>query len=582
MVTPGRPDLTYADLGRALDAIVARLANSGFGPGTRIGIVLPDGPELAVAILAVCSVATCAPFNAALDEEALVRLLVAMRINALIVPDVPHSTAVRAARRAGVALVTLRGSPWDPAGGLGLVAGPTRGGGSFAEPLGDDIALLMHTTGTTAAPKIVPLAQWRVAETVRHRVELSRIDGSDRCLVAMPLHSSAGIRRALAGLLTGGSIICPGTLPADATIELLESLAPTQYMAPPASHIALVEAFERRVPRPCHCLRAIWSGTTDLPDAVRSRMERVFGVPVIVAYGATESGSIAQAPYPPERAPAGSVGRATNIEIAIADEAGQLLGPEASGEIVVRGPEVFAGYENDHSANRAAFRDGWYRTGDAGRIDGDGFVYVSGRLTDVINRGGTKVSPAEVEAALVRHPQVIEAAAFAVSHPTLGQDVAAAVVLRDRVGESELRRFLRGELAAFKIPARIVEVAQLPRGDGGKVARNELAALVAASARRSGEPPIGRDEIEMARIFGDVLKVPEVGRRDNFFDLGGDSLNAMRVLIEVDAAFGVSVALEVLFDCPTVSEFAAAISDSAQRGATVPGPLTPGKIRRRG
>jgi acyl-CoA synthetase (AMP-forming)/AMP-acid ligase II/acyl carrier protein len=580
IVTPGKPALTYADLGRTLDTMAARLAGAGFGRGARIGIALPDGTGFALVLAAACSAATGAPLNPSLDEDALVRLLVAMRIDALVVPEFVDSAAARAARRAPVTLIALRGSFGDPGGGPELVPESTRGSAAIDAPLADDLALLMHTSGTTGAPKVVPLQQWRVAETLRNRIGLSRIDGSDRCLVAFPLHSSAGIRRALAGLVSGGSIICPGPIAADATIDLLESLAPTHYFAPPASQIALLEAFERRAPRPRHCLKTIWAGTTDLPDAVRSRLERTFGVPVIVGYGATESGSVAQTPFPPARTPAGSVGLATNIEIAIADDSGQLLGPDEPGEIVVRGPEVFDGYENDDRANRAAFRDGWFRTGDIGRVDRDGFVYVSGRHTDIINRGGTKIAPSEIEAALVQHPQVIEAAAFAIAHPTLGQDVAAAVVLRDTVSETELRRFLRASLATFKIPTRIVDVTRLPRGSSGKIDRSELAALVVRTIRQS-EPPVGREEIEIARIFADVLKAPTVGRRDSFFDLGGDSLSATSVLTAVDAALGVSVGMEMLFDCPTVSEFAAAIVRSGHAGAPDPAPILPGKIERR-
>lgn len=580
IIAPGRPHLTYSELEWVLKSIAAQLAGAGFGRGARIGIALPNGPELAVAILAVCSAATCAPLNDALDEEALLRLLVAMRIDALIVPEGSTSAAARAARRAGIALIALRGSARDPDLVRELVPVSRRGRVAVEPPLASDVALLMHTSGTTGAPKIVPWEQWRVAETVRNRVELSRIDRSDRCLVDLPLYSSAAIRRVLPGLLTGGAIICPGALSTDAMIELLESLAPTQYFAPPASHIALLEAFERRVPRARHCLKAIWSGTTDLPDAVRSRMERAFSVPVIIGYGMTESGSIAQTPFPPERAPAGSVGRATNIDIAVADDTGRLLGPDESGEIVVRGPEVFAGYENDDGANRAAFRDGWFRTGDTGRIDADGFVYLSGRLTDIVNRGGTKIAPVEVEAALARHPQVIEAAVFAVEHPTRGQDLAAAVVLRDPVSEHELRRFLRDGLAAFKIPTRIVEVAELPRGLGGKITRAELAGLVGGTAqRRSESPRIGHEDAEIARIFADVLGVPGVRSEDNFFELGGDSLSASRVVTAVEAAFGVVVTPDVLLDHPTVSELAAAISDSARAHVAQPAP-TPGNFER--
>jgi len=580
LVGPGKRALTYGGLGRKIDAIAAGLAAAGFGRGSRIGIALHDETDFAIVLLAVCSTATCAPLNAALDEDALVRLLVGMRIDALIVPEGRGSPAVRAARRTPVTLIALRESLGDPGRNPELVAEATRESVPVDPPLLDDIALLMHTSGTTGAPKVVPWQQWRVAETVRNRVELSRIDASDRCLIAFPLHSSAGIRRALAGLVSGGSIICPGAVAADATIELLDSLAPTQYFAPPASQIALLEAFERRVPRARHCLRTIWAGTTDLPDAIRSRLERTFGVPVIVGYGATESGSIAQTPFPPARSPAGSVGLATNIDIGIADETGRLLGPDEPGEIVVRGAEVFDGYENDDRANRAAFRDGWFRTGDIGRVDRDGFVYVSGRQSDIINRGGTKIAPSEIEAALVQHPQVIEAAAFAITHPTLGQDLAAAVVVRDTVGESQLRRFLRADLASFKIPTRIIEVARLPRGSSGKIDRGELAALVVRTAQRS-EPPMGREETEIARIFAEVLKLPAVGRRDNFFDLGGDSLSATKVLTAVDAALGVPVGIEILFDCPTVFEFAAAVTRAARAAAAPPATAILRKIERR-
>jgi len=580
LVTSGKPALTYGGLGAKIDAIAAGLAAAGFGRDSRIGIALHDETDFAIVLLAVCSTATCAPLNAALDEDALVRLLVAMRIDALIVPEGGDSAAVRAARRASVPLIELRDGSGDPGRSPELVVASTRGGIGIDAPLADDIALLMHTSGTTGAPKVVPWRQCRVAETSRNRVELSRIDASDRCLIAFPLHSSAGLRRALAGLVSGGSIICPGAIAADTTIELLESLAPTHYFAPPAAQIALLEAFERRVPRARHCLKTIWAGTTDLPDAIRSRLERTFGVPVTVGYGATESGSIAQTPFPPARTPPGSVGLATNIDIGISDETGRLLGPDEPGEIVVRGAEVFDGYENDDRANRAAFRDGWFRTGDIGRVDRDGFVYVSGRQSDIINRGGTKIAPSEIEAALVQHPQVIEAAAFAITHPTLGQDLAAAVVVRDTVSESELRRFLRAGLATFKIPTRIIEVARLPRGSSGKIDRGELAALVVRTAQRS-EPPMGREETEIARIFAEVLKLPAVGRRDNFFDLGGDSLSAAHVLTAVDAALGVPVGIEILFDCPTVFEFAAAVTRAARAAAAPPATAILRKIQRR-
>lgn len=563
--SPGQLRLTYAELERQVDAVAHALAEMGFGRGARLAVALPDGPQFAVAVLGACFAATCAPLNDALDEDTLVQLLRSMRIDALIVARGADSPAVRAARRTAVALLESGPSSLGGADNLRPVDRSTPHRTAAGPPRTDDIALLMHTSGTTSAPKIVPWEQWRVAETVRNRVELARLDHTDRCLLALPLHSSAGIRRLFAGLLAGGSVICPGLLDAEQTIDLLESTSATQYFAPPASHIALLEAFERRTIRPRHALRAIWSGTTDLPETVRSRIERAFGVPVIVGYGMTESGSISQTPFPPQCAPAGSVGRSTDMDIAIADEAGRVLGPDETGEILVRGAEVFAGYEGNEEANRKAFRDGWFRTGDAGRIDREGFVYLAGRLTDIVNRGGRKIAPAEVEEALMRHAQVVEAAAFAVPHPTRGQDLGAAVTTRGQAGERELRRFLRQRLAAFKVPSRIIVVSSLPRGSSGKLDRAALAELMQQSIGEQSEPPQGRTEIEIARIFCDVLQIDAVGRHDNFFDLGGDSLRAMRVLTAMADALGDSPSLEALFDHPTVAELAAAVLEPGAR-----------------
>jgi acyl-CoA synthetase (AMP-forming)/AMP-acid ligase II len=562
ILAPGRESLTYAALGRQLETTARSLANAGYGRGSRIGIALPEGPEFAVALLAVCSAATCAPLNDKLDEDALEHLFVAMRIDALIVPEGADSAAVRAARRLAIPLMNLRFSQQDCAGVFELIAQQQRDPVPVRPPDCDNIAFLAHTSGTTSMPKIVPFEHWRTAEFARNRVEQWQISGADRCLLLTPLYSRSTIGRSLlAPLLVGGSVVCPAAFDGKALADLLETLAPTQYFAAPVMQVALLEEFERRAQRPKHSLRLINCGIGQLASPVRSRLEQAFGVPVILSYGMTETGSIAHTPFPPEVAPAGSVGRPTTVEVAIADAAGRILGHDESGEIVVRGPEVFGGYENNDEANRAAFRDGWFRTGDAGRIDREGFVFLVGRIKDMINRGGAKITPGEVEAALAQHPQVIEAAVFAIPHPTLGEDLGAAVVLRDRgnVTERELRRFARAHLAAFKVPTRIIAVPELPRGSLGKVNRAEVAKIAQRLAPTAFVPPADRDEAEIARIFAEVLAVPSVGRMDNFFDLGGDSLRGMAVLVSVDAAFGVSATFDLLLDRPCVAEFAAGI-----------------------
>jgi acyl-CoA synthetase (AMP-forming)/AMP-acid ligase II/acyl carrier protein len=568
VLAPGYAPLTYGSLGRQLEATARALADAGYGRRSRIGIALPEGPEFAVAVLAVTCAATCVPLNQRLEQGELVKLLTAMRVEALIVAEGADSPAVAAARRAEVALLRLRSEPNAGAGGFLLLAEHQRESVLLDVPASDDVAIVGHTSGTTATPKIVPYEQWRLAQAARNRVDRGELSANDRIMLLTPLYSLGTIRRSLLPpLLVGGSIVCPVALEAKALVDVLEDFAPTQCLASPAMLMALLDEFERRSPRPQHSLRLIYSSYSELPADVQVRLQSVFGVPVVRTYGMTETGNIAQTPLSPVQAPAGSVGRAGIAEIAIADATGRFLGSDENGEILVRGPEVFSGYENDDEANRNAFRAGWFRTGDLGRVDRDGFVYLEGRLKDVINRGGAKISPREVEDVLGRHPGVREAAVFPVPHPTLGEAVAAAVVLRRpaSVSPSELRRHAREQLAAFKVPSRVIEVDYLPRGPLGKVNRTELAKMAEVRGSERLVPPQPGEEAEIARIFAEVLEVPVVGRQDSFFDLGGDSLRGVRVVVRVEETFGVAVTLDLLYDHPTVAAFAGEIIDLVHR-----------------
>jgi acyl-coenzyme A synthetase/AMP-(fatty) acid ligase/acyl carrier protein len=562
ILAPNRAGLTYGELGHQLETTQRALAEAGYGRGSRIAIALPESPELAVALLAVCSATTCAPLNAMLNENALLHLLLAMGIDALIALDDADSAPAHAARKAGVALLKLQFSPQDPAGVFVLSAEQPLAPVAVQFPGVNDIAIVAHTSGTTSAPKIAPYEQWRLAEAARNRIELDQTTATDRCLLLGPLYSLGAVRRGLLPpLLAGGSVVCPIARDGKALVDVLEADAPTYYVAAPATQIALLEEFTRRIPRPKHSLRFIASTSAELVSPLRRRLEETFGVPVIETYGMTETGNIAQTQFPPVQTPAGSVGRPTFSEVAVTDESGRFLPAGETGEVVVRGAEVFGGYEYNNDANRAAFRGGWFRTGDAGRIDRNGFVFLDGRTKDIINRGGMKIAPGQVEAALARNPHVHESAAFGIPHPTLGEDVAAAVVLREseRVSPDELRRFARTHLAPFMVPSRIIFVRELPRGSLGKVRRSELLKTAQRVEAAEFEPPRNRDETEVARIFADVLGVPGVSRADNFFHLGGDSLRGMRVLASVEEVFGVTTTLDLLFDHPEVGGFAAAI-----------------------
>jgi acyl-CoA synthetase (AMP-forming)/AMP-acid ligase II/acyl carrier protein len=340
-------------------------------------------------------------------------------------------------------------------------------------------------------------------------------------------------------------------------------------MAPPVVLTAVADEVARRSPR--HALKYVISAFTSLSPAAARQVERALGVPVVVIYGTTEAGQIAQSPLPPETAPAGSVGWPSLHDVEIRDDGGHRLPAGEVGEIVVRGPEVFSGYEGNEDANRAAIRDDWYRTGDTGYVDRDGFVYLADRITDLVNRGGNKIVPSEIEDVLRKHAGVADAAAFGVPHPTLGQDLAVAVVPREApLREADLRRFVRSRLASYKLPSRYLVVDELPRTALGKVDRPKLREIHDEARRLTFEEPRDRVEEQVARIFGEVLGVTGIGRSDSFFDLGGDSLRVVSVLQELEKSFGIRPDFEALFDHPTVASFATIIDKLVKGGAAAP------------
>jgi len=565
IAAPGRRALTYADLGRQLEREHAFFREHGFGPRSRIGVAMPPGPEGLVAMLAAATSATCAPLDPDLEAGLLERLMKLMRLDCLIVAEGMASNAARAAQTLGLPLLVLSWSARNPAGAHELRTDSRQREPAPAQwPGPEDLAFVWNTSGTTGVPKIVPCEQWRICSDVRKRVAGRRICSTDRCLIASTMSSAATARVGLlTNLAAGAAAIHAGDLKAESVLAAIESLAPTYYFAAPALHSRLLELLERRSSRLKHRLRVIYSSFAEQSPQVRARLERLLGVPMVVAYGMTEVGGIAETPLPSDACPPESVGRPTT-ELAIADDAGTFLGRGEDGEVWVRGPGVIAAYESPPEANRDSFRNGWFRTGDCGHLDDRGFLHLTGRIKDAINRGGVKVSPAEVELALASHPAVREAAVFARRHATLGEDVCAVVVFEDgrSASEAELRRFARHRLSAAKVPTRIVAAASIPRNASGKLQRAQLAAFGEALLRQAWEAPLGSYEEKVARIYRQTLRIEDIGRNDQFFDRGGDSLRAVEVLERVREIFGVALALDALLDNPSVAGFARTIAES--------------------
>ena len=479
ILAPGREPLSFAALRALVRDTVASLNRLAIGRGDRVAIVLPNGPEMAATFVAVAAGAVAAPLNPAYRAEEFEFYLSDLGAKALIAEAGATGPAVEVARKLGVQIFELRPRIDSGAGAFELVGAGRGGEKRTGQAAADDVALILHTSGTTSRPKIVPLSQRNVCISAGNVATTLALSASDRGLNVMPLfHIHGLIAGLLAPLSRGGAIFCTPGFNALKFFAWMREARPTWYTAVPTMHQAILT----RAPRnkdviAAHPLRFIRSSSSSMPPQVIADLEATFGVPLIEAYGMTEAAhQMASNPLVGLRKP-GSVGPSAGPEIAVMDERGELLRPGETGEIVIRGQNVTAGYENNPKANAEAFCAGWLRTGDQGVLDADGYVRLTGRLKEIINRGGEKISPREIDEALMDHPAVRQVVTFAIPHDKLGEDVAAAVVLREgaTLTEKTLREFAAERLAPFKVPRRVVFLEEIPKGATGKLQRIGLA-----------------------------------------------------------------------------------------------------------
>ena len=488
ILAPGRPTLDHARLAGLIEGTVAQLNRLGIGRNDRVAIVLPTGPEMAAAFLAIAAGATTAPLNPAYRAEEFDFYLADLGAKALVLAAGDAGPAAAAARRHGARILHLTVPPGAAAGLFTLEPEDDVGAGRHVTPepaAPEDTALVLHTSGTTSRPKIVPLSQANLAASARHIIDALALSAEDRCLGIMPLFHIHGLMAAtLAALGAGGSLFLPGPFNALRFFAAFEAARPTWYTAVPTMHQAILARAARNPEALTHArLRLIRSSSASLPPAVLRELEAAFRCPVIESYGMTEAAhQMTSNPLPPGERRPGSVGRAAGPFVRVMDAAGAFVPHGQPGEVVISGPNVTAGYERNPQANAAAFvaAEGrrWFRTGDEGVLDAAGYLTLTGRLKEIINRGGEKVSPLEVDGVLSEHPAVAQVVCFALRHDKLGEEVAAAVVLREGadVDESALRAFAAARLADFKVPRRILFVPEIPKGATGKLQRIGLAA----------------------------------------------------------------------------------------------------------
>jgi oxalate---CoA ligase len=479
--TPGGTPLTYAAL-RTLVADVGRaLGSRGIGAGDRVAIVLDNGPEMAAAFLTVGSAATAAPLNPGYRADEFEFYLTDLRAKLLIVAAGKDSASVDVAGKLGVPVARLVAQPERGAGTFTLEFGDdAKSLGSRPAVTPDDIALVLHTSGTTSRPKIVPLAHRNVCASARNVAASLSLTADDRGLVIMPLFHIHGLIAALlAPLSVGGEVYCSTGFNALKFFGWMDEVKPTWYTGVPTMHQAiLLRAAGNAEIVKNHRLRFIRSSSSSMPVTVISQLESLYGIPVIEAYGMTEAAhQMASNALPPRPRKPGTVGPAAGPEIRIVDTTGKPVPVGATGEIVIRGPNVMTAYENNPTANADAFYGDWFRTGDQGTMDADGYVSITGRLKEIINRGGEKISPREVDEIMMEHPAVHQWVTFGMPHAMLGEEVAAAVVLKQgaQASDAELREFAKVKLADFKVPKKILIVPEIPVGATGKLQRIGLA-----------------------------------------------------------------------------------------------------------
>jgi oxalate---CoA ligase len=572
-----RVPLTYPRLLTHCYRVIADLNQAGISRGDRVAVVLPNGPEMAACVVAIAMGASCAPLNPNYRRSEFEFYLSDLAPRALIVQESADLPAIAVAESLGMRVIRLRPSTADAAGifTLDLPPAPANATPVFAQP-GDE-ALVLHTSGTTARPKMVPLTHSNLAATIDNIIATLALTPRDRCLNVMPLfHVNGMIGVVFASLAAGASVVCAPGFYAPHFFEWCREFAPTWYSAVPAMHQSIL-ARTREHPEwaASSTFRFIRSGAAPLAPVLMAELERVFQVPVIEGYGLTETAQqVSVNPLPPcERKP-GSVGIPGQTEIGIIGEDGELLGTGQTGEIVARGPAVMTGYANNPIANRESFINGWFRTGDQGRLDADGYLYVTGRIKEIINRGGQKISPSEIDEVICAHPAVAQAVTFPVPDSRLGEDIAAVVVLnsRDAITKHGLRSFVAERVADFKVPRQIYFVDRIPTGPSGKVRRIELSALLGIVGSDSPElpargpyvAPASETEKALTEIWTGVLGVDHIGINDDFVSLGGDSLLLAQLVLRLHESGWRKISILTFFDRPTIAGLAELIDSEGK------------------
>jgi acyl-CoA synthetase (AMP-forming)/AMP-acid ligase II len=471
--------VSYASLRRQVNTMAEALAGMGIRRGERVANVLPNGLPTIVAFLAGSVAGTAAPLNPAYRFEEFSFYLEDTSARVLLVPPEGAEDARRAATHLNIPVFVVQ---MDEAGNVSIVGAPK--GIPVTPPSPEDVALVLHTSGSTGRPKRVPLKHKNLAVSCQNVVETYGLTANDVSLCVMPLfHIHGLVASTLSSFLAGGTVVVPNKFNPMSFWRTVRDYGVTWYSCVPTIHQLSVARLNAK-PDGIEKLRFVRSCSSALSPALMEKIENVVQVPVLEAYGMTEaSHQMCSNPLPPQPRKSSSVGPGTGVKVGIMDDDGNILPSGELGEVVIQGPNVIEGYENNPEANEKSFTNGWFRTGDQGIIDADGYLHLTARIKELINRGGEKIAPLEIDEVLMTHPCVAEAVAFGMPHPTWGEEVAVAVVLKTPETEAALLEHCKLKLADFKCPKKIIIVEQIPRTATGKIQRRVVAAAFSGGVK---------------------------------------------------------------------------------------------------
>jgi len=556
ILSPDQDEITYEKLAMMITAILELLRDAGVKPGDRSAVALENGPEFGITALAAIGLGPCAPLNWRLTEEEIAKQMKSMGVQNVIVPYGKQTLAEQAGLKLGLNVIKLS----FPA---------------TANHIGDfnntaEIALLMNTSGTTEAPKTVPITHEMLCHSVRNTAAAFRLGPSDRCLNTVQLYNIHGLVIGfLVALMTGGSTILMSAFKPSLFFELLEKYCPTWYTAPPAVHQSVVDYFSSLEPRPSTgSLRFARSGGAACPISVIEAVEAAFKVPFVIAYGMTETSSqVTSTPLPPGKRKIGSVGVSNGNEIGILDSDGKPQPAYTRGEIAIKGKTVFAGYENNALANEASFCGAWFKTGDEGYLDSDGYLFVTGRYKEVINKGGLKIYPSGIEEAVFRHPAVLDAAIFPVPHERMGEEIALAIVIKEgwELADRDIIGFIANQVAYYEVPSAILRLDLIPRSPAGKVQRHKLTELWLSRQRDTTRvSPRNNVEQRIYEAWRKILRNDAISIFDDFFLIGGDSLSAASLAASLSGEFAIQLFTSEIYRHRTIEQQAMLIGSCKQ------------------